>query len=57
MSTAAEQQGPAQRIGPFIRYVRSQNELLELLTVMVELFLIELVLQELRDNLCFSNVP
>ena len=57
MSPATEQQGPAQCIGRFVRNVSSQDQLFELFAIVVEFFLIELVLQELRDHFCFSNVP
>ncbi len=57
VTAAAKQQCPAQCIGRFIREVGTQDEMFELLAVVVELFLIELVLQELRDDFRFSDVP
>jgi hypothetical protein len=57
MPPATKEQGPAQRIGTLVSNVGSQDELFELFTVVVELLLIELILQELRDNLSFSNEP
>jgi hypothetical protein len=57
MTATAEQQGPAQGVSRLVRDLSPQDEVFELLAVLMELFLIELVLQELRDNFCFSNAP
>ncbi len=57
VASAAKQQGAPQRVPLFIRNQRTKHELLELLPVLMELFLVELVPQELSYDFRFSNVP
>ena len=57
MPAAAKQQGPAQSVTGLVRNVSSQHEVFELLAIVLELFLIELVLQELCYDFRFSNLP
>jgi hypothetical protein len=53
----AKQKGPAQCVTGLVRHVSAQHEMLELFAVVLELFLIELVLQEFCYDFCFSNLP